>query len=33
VDSTYENPAISQEIIVAAKELKEREKSFKLLLR
>ncbi len=31
--STYENPAISQEMLVAVKELKEREKSFKLLLR
>lgn len=30
---TYENPAVSPEILVAAKELKEREKSFKLLLR
>lgn len=33
LSSTYENPAISPEILVAAKELKEREKSFKLLLR
>jgi hypothetical protein len=30
---TYENPAVSPEIFVAAKELKERAKSFKLLLR
>ncbi|MHC5746421.1 MAG: hypothetical protein ACYTXT_31910 [Nostoc sp.] len=30
---TYENPAISQEMLVGSEELKEREKSFKLLLR
>ena len=33
LSSTYENPAISPKILVAAKELNEREKSFKLLLR
>ncbi|MEA5624503.1 hypothetical protein [Nostoc sp. UHCC 0251] len=33
LSSTYENPAVSQEMLVAVKELKEREKPFKLLLR